>query len=136
MMNSLLLLALPFMAFGESSMDRYRWWLHPKGQEVRISIDDLNDEILTADPRMDWGRSFVPSIKLADEVIIAVIDGGIDIEHPELKDHIAYNPLECYEGSTIPPKEGEDKDHNGFKGDCAGWDFVEGHNRHEDLDGH
>ena len=30
----------------------------------------------------------------------------------------------------------EDKDNNGYKGDCAGWNFVDNSNRAEDLDGH
>ena len=123
-------------AFAQSSMDTYRWYLDPHGQEVRIAIDDLNDEVLAASPSMEWGRAVVPGQNLKKEIVIAVIDGGIDIEHPELKDHIAYNAAECFEGTTIPPRDGEDKDGNGLKGDCAGWDFTENHNRPEDYDGH
>lgn len=123
-------------AFASSPMDSYRWYLEPNGQEVIISIDDLHDETLTASPKMSWGRSVVPGLKLKKEVKIAIIDGGFDTEHPELKDHVLLNPSDCYEGTTIPPKDEEDKDNNGYKGDCAGWDFVEGANRPEDLDGH
>jgi Subtilase family len=123
-------------ALASSPMDSYRWYLEPAGQEVLISIDDLHDETLLASPKLDWGRKLVPSLKLKKEVTIAIIDGGFDIEHPELKDHVLLNPTECYEGKTIPPKNGDDNDKNGLKGDCAGWDFVENANRPEDKDGH
>lgn len=135
-MTYLIFLLLPVLAFADSAMDAERWYLHPEGQEILVSIDDLHDEHLTASPAMDWGRSLVPTLKLNKDVLIAVIDGGIDIEHPELKDHIYYDPEECFEGRVIPPKDSEDKNHNGYKGDCAGWDFVGDSNRPEDLDGH
>lgn len=135
-MKFLLLLLLPTFAFSQSTMDSLRWYLDPKGQEVLISIDDLHDESLNASPEMNWGRSLVPGLKLQKDVLIAVIDGGIDTSHPELKDHIAYNTDECINGTIIPAKDGDDKDQNGYKGDCAGWDFVANTNLPEDLDGH
>lgn len=137
-MKKTLLLAtlVPFLSWAQSSMDTYRWYLNPNGQEVLVSIDDLHDERITASPLMNWGREAVANVELKKSVVIAIIDGGVEIEHPELKNHIAYNEAECFEGTIIPPKDGEDKDGNGYKGDCAGWNFVHGHNRAEDLDGH
>ncbi len=123
-------------ALAQSSMDQYRWYLAPRGQEILISVDDLHDERIFASPRMDWGRASVPDRTLREPVVIAVIDGGFDIEHPELRGHVALNTAECYEGTTIPPRDGEDKDGNGYKGDCAGWDFVNDMNRPEDEDAH
>lgn len=135
-MKYFLLFLVPVLSFAQSSMDSHRWYLKPDGQEVLVSIDDLHDERLIASPAMDWGRNVIPKTQLKKEILIAVIDGGIDIDHPELKNHIAYNTVECFEGTIIPPKDSEDKDHNGYKGDCAGWDFVNDTNRPEDLDGH
>jgi hypothetical protein len=135
-MKYLFLALLPFSVLAQSSMDIHRWYLNPQGQETKISIDDLHDEIIEASPSMNWGRDVIPTLSLKKEITIAVIDGGIEIEHPELKNHIAYNSAECFEGTIIPPKDGEDKDKNGYKGDCAGWDFVTDSNRPEDLDGH
>lgn len=136
MMKYLFLAFLPLIASAQSSMDIHRWYLNPEGQEIKISIDDLHDEIVTASPTMNWGRESIPGLVLKKDMTIAIIDGGVEIEHPELKNHIAYNSDECFEGTIIPPKDGEDKDHNGYKGDCAGWDFVNDSNRPEDLDGH
>jgi hypothetical protein len=136
MIKYLILVFVPLLAFAESSMDAQRWYLNPEGQDLLITIDDLHDERVEASPKMKWGRDIVPKLELKKEIVIAIIDGGIDIDHPELKDHIAYNAAECFEGSVIPPKDGEDKDKNGYKGDCAGWDFVGNTNRAEDEDGH
>ncbi len=129
-------LFLPIVGFCQSSMDNYRWYLNPTGQEILISIDDLYDERIPALPSMNWGRESIAQVELKKDIVIAVIDGGIDIDHPELKDRIAYNSVECFNGTTIPPKGEDDFDKNGYKGDCAGWDFVENTNRPEDMDGH
>lgn len=50
-------------------------------------------------------------------VIVAVLDDGIDINHPDLKDSIWSNPLEIA-GNSL------DDDGNGFVDDVYGWDFV------------
>lgn len=49
-------------------------------------------------------------------VIVGVIDGGIDINHPDLVSNIYRNPGEI-------PNDGIDNDGNGFTDDLAGWDF-------------
>ncbi len=51
------------------------------------------------------------------DVIIAVIDSGVDIDHPDLKDNIWTNPREI-------PGNGIDDDHNGYIDDVHGWDFL------------
>ena len=50
--------------------------------------------------------------------VIAIIDTGVDITHPDLKNNIWSNPRET-EGSDL-----EDDDANGFVDDINGWDFV------------
>ena len=50
-------------------------------------------------------------------VIIAVLDTGVDIDHPDLKDNIWKNEVE------IPGNEIDD-DKNGYIDDINGWDFV------------
>lgn len=132
-----LAVALASSALAQTSpMDGFRWWLDPRGQDVLINVDDIHDEHVTAVPAMDWGRAVVPQLQLKKDVLIAVIDGGMDLEHPELAAHVAYNAQECAENNVIPPNGGDDKDGNGYKGDCAGWNFVTNDNRVEDQDGH
>lgn len=50
--------------------------------------------------------------------VIAILDTGVDIGHPDLKDNIWTNELEA-DGAIL-----EDDDHNGYEDDVHGWDFI------------
>jgi len=52
--------------------------------------------------------------------IIAVLDTGVDLDHPDLKDKIWINSDENYNN--------QDSDRNGYVDDVNGWDFVENDN--------
>ncbi len=57
-------------------------------------------------------------INSSPSITIAVIDSGIDINHPDLRDNIWQNQKEIADN-------GIDDDRNGFIDDVFGWDFVE-----------
>jgi subtilisin family serine protease len=57
--------------------------------------------------------------KSSTTVIVAVIDGGVYINHPALKGHIWVNPKEI-------PGNHIDDDKNGYVDDVNGWDFIGG----------
>ncbi len=57
-------------------------------------------------------------VSSSPDTIIAVIDSGVQIDHPDLKDNIWENKGEI-------PNNGKDDDRNGFIDDVNGWDFVE-----------
>ena len=57
--------------------------------------------------------------KVGVQVIVAVIDGGVDIFHPDLIKNIWTNEKEI-------PGNGIDDDKNGFVDDVHGWDFIGG----------
>ena len=61
----------------------------------------------------------------SDKVVIAFVDSGVDLAHPELKDKIWTNPGE------IPGNEIDD-DGNGYVDDVHGWDFVNWHGEPQD----
>ncbi|GHN00714.1 peptidase S8 [Cytophagales bacterium WSM2-2] len=61
------------------------------------------------------------------EVIVAVIDSGIDINHEDLKDVIWTNAKEI-------PNNGIDDDKNGYVDDVHGWNFIGGKNGNVDAD--
>ena len=62
--------------------------------------------------------------------VIAILDTGIDITHPDLADNIWTNTAEA-EG-----EEGYDNDNNGFKNDAHGWDFINQTGNIRDNNGH
>jgi len=56
-------------------------------------------------------------VKQTDKVVVAVIDSGVQINHPDLKNNIWINPREI-------PGNNKDDDNNGYIDDVNGWDFV------------
>ena len=50
--------------------------------------------------------------------VIAILDTGVDLTHPDLKDNLWTNTIEEY------GTKDNDNDGNGFKNDVHGWDFV------------
>lgn len=57
------------------------------------------------------------NVRESPDVVIAVLDSGVQINHPDLKDNIWINKKEIA-GNNI------DDDKNGFIDDANGWDFV------------
>ena len=67
---------------------------------------------------------------LGHRPVIAILDTGVDIEHPDLKDNIWTNEAEL--NGII----GEDDDLNGYVDDLHGWDCVNQTGRIGDYHGH
>ncbi|MBU8891775.1 MAG: S8 family peptidase [Bacteroidales bacterium] len=64
--------------------------------------------------------------KKSTTVIVAVIDGGIDVNHEDLKNNIWINKNEI-------PENGIDDDNNGYVDDINGWNFL-GNAEGENID--
>lgn len=62
-------------------------------------------------------------------IVIAILDTGVDLDHPDVAAKIWSNPNEI-------PGNGLDDDGNGFIDDVRGWDFVNGDNVPQDDHGH
>lgn len=61
------------------------------------------------------------------EVLVAIIDSGIDVDHEDLKGMFWTNPKEI-------PDNGIDDDKNGYVDDVHGWNFIGGKNGNVDVD--
>lgn len=57
----------------------------------------------------------------SSNVIVGIIDEGVQVKHPDLNDNIWTNPFEV-------PADGIDNDGNGYIDDVNGWDFVNNDN--------
>ncbi len=61
--------------------------------------------------------------------LIAIIDTGIEWDHPDLDDNIWENPNEI-------PDNGQDDDGNGYIDDIRGWDWINNDNNPDDDNSH
>jgi subtilisin family serine protease len=84
--------------------------------------------------RRQWGHDMVelPAAwykTVGDRrVVVAVVDSGIYVDHPDLKPNLWVNPSET--------RNGADSDGNGFVDDVNGWDFIMQSGRLVDRNGH
>lgn len=65
--------------------------------------------------------SWSNDLEVNKEVVIAVLDSGVDLDHPDLQDNIWTNEGEI-------PGDGIDNDDNSFIDDVHGWDFIDSDN--------
>ena len=57
----------------------------------------------------------------SDSIIVAIVDTGVDTDHPDLYENLWQNPDEI-------PGNGMDDDLNGYVDDVFGWDFTQNDN--------
>ncbi|MEZ4933385.1 MAG: S8 family peptidase [Saprospiraceae bacterium] len=110
--------AIPMIGFSQSSVntppDNWQHLDKLKDGIMGVSADKMYNELLKG--------------KSSETVIVAVIDGGVDPMHEDLKDVMWVNPGEI-------AGNGIDDDHNGFVDDVYGWNFIgnkNGENIHHD----
>jgi len=82
-----------------------------------------------------WGADMVKAPEVWDKgytgegVIVAVLDTGVDYNHPDLNDNIWTNTKEI-------AGDGIDNDGNGYIDDVLGWNFNDNNNNVLDKNGH
>src|SRR5262249_43817486 len=100
--------SLSFGVFGQSDVPKGWHLLNPKdsGNYYGISLAQAYD--------------FIKAKKLkSSNVLVAVIDSGVDTTHEDLKSILWHNPKEI-------PGNGIDDDKNGYVDDVYGWNFLGG----------
>ncbi len=86
-----------------------------------------------SDARRAWNLT-----KGSRQIIVAVIDTGLDIKHEDIKNNLWINPGESGLDDKGRDKatNGIDDDGNGFIDDVHGWNFVSHNNKLDDNHGH
>ena len=107
----------------------------PEGLETRLALSVApNDPSFVSQWALGGEGAAGPGLHAADawatgtgsrSVVVAVIDSGIDFNHPDLAANIWTNPLEI-------AGNGRDDDGNGYVDDVHGWDFVDNDNVPQD----
>jgi cell wall-associated protease len=134
MKTSRVLAALLFLSLAACSKDRVPLSEalkkeHPKNHVPQRVLTDTKRELenwFTKDAELDSAegtgadRAFAElELKHHKEIIVAVIDSGVDIHHEDLKNKIWINKGEI-------PGNGIDDDGNGYVDDIHGWNFIGG----------
>ncbi|WP_088013987.1 S8 family serine peptidase [Gottfriedia acidiceleris] len=102
------------------------WGLNNYGQTINDSIGKKDIDV---DAPESWTNFSSKLAKPEAQVVVGVIDTGVDINHPDLAGKIWKNPKEI-------PNNKIDDDHNGYVDDVNGWDFYNHDNTvYDALDG-
>ena len=105
-----------------------------------------NNSVIMNDPAMHkkWGLKQSDALNAwqlttgSRDIVVAIVDTGIDVNHPDIKNNLWRNP-----GESGLDKNGKDKatngiddDNNGYVDDLHGWNFVQGNHKLTDNHGH
>jgi subtilisin family serine protease len=108
---------------------RYRLLALPNDTEIGRLWGLVNDGTGgTMDADMDADQAWDLETGSRD-IVVAVVDSGVDANHPDLAANIWTHPGEV-------PDNGIDDDGNGYVDDVHGWDFADHDNRPVDVHGH
>ena len=131
-----------------SKKERKKFWYERKNDP-----DDNPDFVEPTEPASNakdpytneqWALDIIRAEKAWDlfaqsskqkEIVVAVLDTGVDYTHPDLVNKIYRNPGEMGLDAKGNDKStnGLDDDKNGFIDDVSGWDFTDNDNKPYDL---
>src|SRR5690606_10489394 len=89
-----------------------------------FNLDIIDNQIMGASVNKTYQELLIDKI-VKKTITVAVIDGGVDINHEDLKGKIWINNDEI-------PNNSIDDDHNGYIDDLHGWNFI-GNSKGENI---
>jgi len=117
------------------------------GKAVPIELKGQKEvQVIMKDPAVShmWGLKTTDAQRAwrlstgSRDIVVAIIDTGIDVRHPDLTNNLWVNPGET--GADVrgnnKATNGVDDDGNGFVDDVHGWNFVNNSNDLKDNHGH
>jgi len=145
---------LPFLRLDVASQKQSKNQLNRENQKRMQELGEFQfnvqiptkDSVIMNDPAIHkkWGLQKSNAFDAwqlttgSRDIIVAIVDTGIDALHPDLKNNLWTNP-----GETGLDKNGKNKatnglddDNNGYIDDLHGWNFVNGNNHLKDNHGH
>ena len=119
----------------EDELFPYQWSLLNQGQSYVREKDDIHNLPLQGVDGKDIGWKNMAGDSSTNRPIVAVLDSGVDLNHPDIRENLWRNEKECGLDPLI------DHDQNLLPGDCEGWNFTESLESPEakspqDMDGH
>ncbi len=126
MKNTLLFLAILLISVTVIAQDESNTDTKTKTEDKYLNwynLSPIDDQVFGAE--VDKSYNQLLKDKKSTTVIVAVIDGGIDITHEDLKDNIWINKNEIADN-------GMDDDHNGYIDDIHGWNYL-GNSKGENI---
>ena len=103
----LLIICLPLMAQDKNTLFKDQWYLKNSGQSYLTRTDDLHFPNSLPTERLidiNWLKGEKLTSVSSEKIIVAVIDVGIDYNHPDLKDRIWINTKKCTDPDKIGPQ--------------------------------
>ena len=115
---------ISLFAISNDPFSQAQWYLDNPGSYTNLSGVMMNEIKSTAGIDMDVADAWSEmkgSVKEKREVVVAIIDTGVDYLHPDLADHMWINEGEI-------PGDNIDNDNNGYVDDVYGWDYYNNDN--------
>lgn len=106
---------------------RYQWFLSNNGTlkyKELLANGSLGKEVIAKkgiDIQWEKGRQYFKKNGVNREIVVALIDTGVDTKQSDLKAHLWINTLE--------KGNGLDDDNNGYIDDIHGWNFLKHNNK-------
>jgi subtilisin family serine protease len=110
-------LLFPHEAVPDDARFSHQWGLRNMGQAHPLAPGPGDHVSGRGKPDADVDASNAWDIEQGERTVIAILDSGVDVDHPDLQPNL-WNNLD-------DPVGGGDEDGNGYVDDVHGWDFAE-----------